>query len=843
MGLFDKFFGVKEEEKPVTVAQGQPIKVFEEGNSGTEIYSGYIHEEYLKELTGKQWADTVDKMFRSDPNVKMITNALVLPLKSTPWVFAKKKTVGPEQEALAEAQKQLMERIFFEDLAKNGKSFTRLVGEIFSCVRHGFSLFELTYKPVLDDPKFGSYNSLKSMAWRSQRTIEKWIIDPSGALKFVQQISYGDLGKRTTNNLDARFLVHFAPEMEGSNYEGISLYRAMYGNWLRKNHFLKLLAAGIEKYAIPLPTMEVPENKENTAEYRSAQKNLKSYTSNQKNYLMYPQGWNIDIKEINFDAAKVRETINFENQEMVNSALLNFLLLGQQGNAGNRSLGGTLSDFFGQSVQYLADHVSEVMEARVMKNLIALNFGADAPCLVELKADALKDAADKAWADTISIFIKDGVVKPDRSLEENIREKYRYPAIDEATRDQYKPAEKPAFAPFQMSEEEQRTIQAAEEIRESKKKVLKLGPSKRKQNEAHELIKEVEAYLKDVMPLFLQPITTLYVEKIMKLKNDLPEARKVKAAAEAEIPFPNDYSNIIKYYLTYATARSFNQVGSMAKVKLGAVKLSEIRLAKTSAQKAEEAQRKMDALQRDLNAAQKAYRENPSNMDFKRELGIARSRLEEQAVKARKAIEEAYEFSSETKNRISSKSELTVDAQIGDVRKGISLQYVSSYGSTDSDSVLRKDLLSKASEIVDGPMTSTGPSILSGQAVNEGRFDAVESLGLEDEVESYTFMNGDPVTDICQELEGRTFSADDPDLDRYTPPLHYNCKSYFSINMKSFKNNPAVDDDDLKLTKAAQNSINLAEHVQKHFEGDPRNLDHHTKYLLTDLRRLVKPRQ
>ena len=434
MGLFDNIFGSgREEQKPVTVAQGQPVKVFEEGSSGTEIYSGYIHEEYLAELQGKDWADLVDKMFRSDPNVKMVVNALVLPLKSTSWVFQVKKTVTPEQKALAESQKQLMERIFFEDIAKQGKSFTRLIGEVFSCVRHGFSLFELTYKPVIDDPKFGSYNTLKSMAWRSQRTIEKWNVDRDGNLRSVTQMVNGDLADKSIINLDARFLVHFAPEMEGSNYEGISLLRGMYGNWLRKNHFLKMLAAGIEKYAIPLPTLEVPEGKEASPEYREAKKALKKYTSNQANYIMYPAGWKFDVKDIQFDADKVRKAINDENQEMVNSALLNFLLLGQQGNSGNRALGGTLSDFFGQSVQYLADHVSETMEARAFKNLIALNYGADCPCLIELKADALKDAADKTWADTISVFIKDGVIKADRTLEEQIREKFRYPSIDDAT--------------------------------------------------------------------------------------------------------------------------------------------------------------------------------------------------------------------------------------------------------------------------------------------------------------------------------------------------------------------------------------------------------------------------
>ncbi len=826
MGLLESL-GFRKREEPVVVAQGQPVKSIEVGSAGTEIFAGYIHEEYLAELRGKEWADIVDKMYRSDPNVKMITSALVLPLKSTQWMFSLKKDLTPEQMALAEHQKKLMERIFFEDLAKNGKSFTRVIGEIFSFIRHGYSLFELTYKAVIDDPQFGSYNSLKSMAWRSQRTIEKWNVDKAGNLESVTQIVNGDLAQHSITDLDARFLVHFAPEMEGSNYEGVSVYRAIYGNWLRKNHFLKMLAAGLEKYAIPLPTLEVPENKENTVEYREAKKALKKYTSNQANYIMYPAGWKFDVKDIAFDSDKVRETINFENQEMVNSCLLNFLLLGQQGNSGNRALGGTLSDFFGQTVQYLADHVSEVMEARAFKPLIALNYGEGVPCLVELKADALKDAADKVWADTLSIFIKDGTVKADRTLEENIRERYRYPSIDDASRDQYKTPE----APKLFSEEDP-----------SKKKVLKLASKQKDQPEVAKLMADGAAALKEVFQLYLNPISTQYVEKVMKAKNDLSPSRKIKAPLEAEFPKTSDYVNIIKYYLTAITAKSFDQVGSYAKIKLGELKLSEYRLATSAKDRAASEQKKMDDLQRQLNAAQKSYRDNPDNMEFKRELGIARDRLNEQAVKARKALEEVYEMDAETKNRIGSKSDLLVDAQVGDIKKGISLQFQASFYSTDSDSILRKDLMTKADEIIGGPLSSTGSEVVSGQTVNDGRFDAVETLDLEDEVESYTFVNGDPVTEICQELEGRTFAANDPDLDRYTPPLHYNCKSYFSINMKSFKNNPKVTDEDLELSKKAQRSINLAEHIKEHQDLDKHWVPPHITYLLTDFKSLAKAR-
>jgi hypothetical protein len=67
-----------------------------------------------------------------------------------------------------------------------------------------------------------------------------------------------------------------------------------------------------------------------------------------------------------------------------------------------------------------------------------------------------------------------------------------------------------------------------------------------------------------------------------------------------------------------------------------------------------------------------------------------------------------------------------------------------------------------------------------------------------DEIESFTFVNADPVSPICQDLAGTTFAKDDPDADRYFPPLHHNCKSYIVPNLAGAKDNPEIDETGLK---------------------------------------------
>lgn len=431
LGILTNFlgYGNKAIAEPPQI-NGQPVKIVEVGVAGTQIYGGYLNEDYLAQQHGRQWMDKQDQMRRSDAQIRMLLSCIKLPIKSSKWTI-KKEEETPE----AELQKLLYEKALFKDI---GKSFKRLVGEILTCVDFGFSLLEVTYQAKIDDPDLGSYNTLKALSWRSQRTIERWVVDNTGQLQYVNQISYGDTGR--IDNMDARFLVHFAPDMEGDNYEGISTQRFIYGNWLRKNHYLKLMASGIEKSAIPVPIVTVPSGKETSPEYENMKKVLKAYTSNQMNYITVPAGWTIDTIKLDFDVEKMKSALDFENHEMMNSALASFLMLGQGGTAGNKALGATLSDFFKMSQQYLADHITEQINEKVFQKLLDMNFGPNTKRLVSLECDGLAEKADVAFSEIIKNLTGNvAPIKPDEKLENYLRDEYDLPEKDSTTEDEYKP--------------------------------------------------------------------------------------------------------------------------------------------------------------------------------------------------------------------------------------------------------------------------------------------------------------------------------------------------------------------------------------------------------------------
>jgi len=64
-------------------------------------------------------------------------------------------------------------------------------------------------------------------------------------------------------------------------------------------------------------------------------------------------------------------------------------------------------------------------------------------------------------------------------------------------------------------------------------------------------------------------------------------------------------------------------------------------------------------------------------------------------------------------------------------------------------------------------------------AYNQGRLDMMEDPDVKDIMagEMFSAIMDDQTTDICEALDGQIFIYGDPDIARFTPPLHYQCRS------------------------------------------------------------------
>jgi phage gp29-like protein len=735
------------------------IHVEESGTSGTQNYAGYYSEEYLHSLRGTQAADLWDKMRRSDPKIKMVLSAVKNPIKGAQW------TVQPGKEGDAKAQDhaELIEQILFRDLEQ---SWTQQLAEILTHLDFGFAAFEVIHKIVENHEKFGSYNSIKKIAWRSPRTIMRWNLDPkTGQIISISQWAFGDL--RKTVDIPGEFLLIFTHEKEGDNYEGISALRPCYGPWSRKDKYLKLMAVGIEKHAIPIPYMEVPAGAENTPEYANAKKILERYVSHQQQFITYPAGWKLEFAHAStFDASKIREAIDKENTEIAHAFLENFLELGQSG-SGSYALSYDLSDFFLLGIQHVANNICETFNRHLIPELIKLNFGPQ-ESYPELKVSGIKDKPGKDLAAVMKSLVDAKILTPDNDLEVFFRKKYELPKKAEVDPAAKPPALPPPADPTTTPDgsanpktpptDTQQPSPAEAKAPKLSEKVLKFVEKPRT---PRALIGVKSEELRGSMSGMLKEIGQGVISDLMAKKKKAPASQHLNLTSQVEPKGSRDYKAELSSFLSATAA----------------------------------------------DAIEQARKEIP---------GSAKVKLTER-LQSRKLRESPYDL-------LPAAIQRTIDAQVGllttfqiqDLLKAIYFQFNSSVTSTDSDTQLEADLAETMDRFLEGSSVAAGAGNTVSKLVNESRSVFFFEDDVATQIESFTFVNGDPVSPICQDLAGTVFAKDDPNMERYSPPLHHNCKSYLVANLVGA--DKPLDPNGLKPSKASlEQYITLSDGFQQSF--------------------------
>ncbi len=128
--------------------------------------------------------------------------------------------------------------------------------------------------------------------------------------------------------------------------------------------------------------------------------------------------------------------------------------------------------------------------------------------------------------------------------------------------------------------------------------------------------------------------------------------------------------------------------------------------------------------------------------------------------------------------RLLSQLQLLKGSQKADLEKVVYFQFQSSVDSTDSLDIFQQDLEEAAAGYVEGNSVRGAASMSSSQIINESRLAFFLDDSVKEEIEAFEFVNEDPVSPICNDLADKVFSKDDPNLNRYWPPLHFNCKSW-----------------------------------------------------------------
>jgi hypothetical protein len=688
----------------------QVVRIESVGSSGTDISGGQIDEDYLSDMLGTERADTFDKMRRSDPKVKMCVSAAMNPIKAASW------EVEPFDDS--DEAKRLAEFAEYSLFEAPDKRWRQLLHEILTFIVHGYSLFERVHKVEFDHPVWGNHITYKTLGYRSQRTIERWNLNDCGELESVDQWAFGDTQSAVV--IPAKFLTLFALEREGQNFEGISMLRPCYGPWRIKQSFLKLMAIGVEKNAVPIPVMTVPEGKSDSTEFSAAINVLKSFVSHQQNYVTMPEGWNLDWTKSDFDPAKLQEAIKFQNSEMVFAFLANFLELGQTG-SGSYALSFDLSDFFLGGLEHVASTICEVFNEEIIPEPIDLTFGPQTK-YPSLKCSGISDKVGKELGGLLKDLSDARYIKPDDRLEEHLRKRIGLPEI--SLEGQREPAVTGTIS---------RAVTDTKSVSKQFSENVTLGETPRGQ------ITSAAEEARDLMTRNIRILGKDLVDKVMAKYKTLPPSEQINSIKGHTVSGTQAYRNELISFLTLVAD------DALKKARTEVPAASDVKLA--------------------------TFKDRPP--EFERlPTGLQR--------------------------KITTQADLLVNTQTADLEKAVFFQMSGSIDSTDSAELIEKDLVQAVDDYATGPSVVAGGGNITSITVNSARNAFFFDKEVLTEISAFRFVNPDPVSPICKDLQGRVFGSKDPEADRFRPPLHHNCKSYLVPVLKSKNPNPDLNPRGLK---------------------------------------------
>ena len=503
------------------------------GSTGIEVFAGNFSEEYLaKFLNMPSGMDIYDKMRRSDYQVAMLLSAVKNPIVSANWGIEAVDDSEEEQEIAEFVRFCLFEDIRYPDGSKV-KSFRDFLTEALTCLDFGFSLFEPVYKVVMDHPVWGNYIGLRDIAFRSQKTIYEWHLNNNGTIKSVRQLAQGDLSVDV--QIPGEQLMVITNKKEGDNYEGISMLRPIYGNYLRKDFYNKMMAMGLERCATGILVGKVPQSAADDADQlEKIKKMLKRYTSNESAYMLFPTGFELEVTKIDFDADKVDEAISNEDRRMAKSILAGFLELGMGKQGGSQALSKDLSTIFLNGIEIYSENIGDAVENKIIRKLVDAKYGKRAK-YPQCKAQDVNNKNGKERAEVAVMLKNAGLIRDSDQLEDSLNRDFDFPVIsqEQKARDKKEGKGRSGAAPvvkenFTAEKELSETIKFAE-------------------NNPTLFIKDRAKNIHTLMETELTGRVAIYLSKIEKqLKKEPSVQKRRKIVQNSELPGKSDYKKKVR---------------------------------------------------------------------------------------------------------------------------------------------------------------------------------------------------------------------------------------------------------------------------------------------------------
>lgn len=401
---------------------------------------GYIHEEFLAELrTPRQRYKVFEEMRQNSPIVAALLLAIALPIRKAEW-----RIEGEEGD----------ERVDFLEGARldMAHSWNDHITEALTMLPFGFAPFEIVYKKRQGDSGETSsqFNDGKigwrKLAFRSQDSLLRWLIDDNGSLRGFAQQAWPDFKVR---EMPIEKMLLYRTTTEKGNPEGTSILRPAYVPYYYAKNLQAIEAIGVERDLAGLPMIKMPENaatEKGSTDLSKAEEIVRRVRQDEAAGAVIPFGWDLSLlaspgsKQI-----KSGEIIDRYNKQIALAGLAQFLMLGLD-KVGSYALSKDKTDFFLMAVSAFADQISETFNQYAIPRLLKLN-GMDTEDAPGLTHGALNAPDITQISDFLQKVGLGGFIQPDDDIEKWLRQQVNAPELTDEIIAERKAKPKPPVLP------------------------------------------------------------------------------------------------------------------------------------------------------------------------------------------------------------------------------------------------------------------------------------------------------------------------------------------------------------------------------------------------------------
>jgi hypothetical protein len=362
------------------------------GVEGAKISSGFVHDEFLPQLTGERGRRTYRQMRDNDDTVSAVLFSVEMLLRAVDWTVG---TDAPEGDPRGEAAVEYLTSVM-NDMSHTWSDF---IGNTLTMLQYGWQYTEIVLKrrvgpDEVDPSRRSNYADglvgIRKLGDRSQETLDRWEIDEDGGVLGMWQMPPNGGGLRF---IPIGRALLFRPHVHKGSPEGRSVLRGAYRSWYMLKNIQEVEAIAIERELNGLPVVHVPSSVINGTD-AAARASLEKYKRlvrdikfNEQGGVVLPsdpwrdvEGAPSSVRQVELEllssggrrAVETDSVIKRYQAGIARTALADFIMLGQT-ERGGWALSRNKTDLFAKALEGWLKTIEEVLNRHLVPRLWRAN--------------------------------------------------------------------------------------------------------------------------------------------------------------------------------------------------------------------------------------------------------------------------------------------------------------------------------------------------------------------------------------------------------------------------------------------------------------------------------------